>query len=122
MVLFQRNLYFPWIQRATTFSRDVQPTFFQGVQMLISIETHMTCDFLGVCVWGGGFRAPIPPLDSRMNSTEDNYIYRLAMNIADSIEGAQWLGGRVLDSRPKTADSSLTGVTALWSLGKTHLS
>ena len=50
---------------------------------------------------GGGVRAPIPPLDSRMNSTEDNYIYRLAMNIADSIEGAQWLSGRVLDSRPE---------------------
>ena len=43
--------------------------------MLISIETHTTCDFLG----GGGVRAPIPPLDLRMNSTEDNYIYRLAM-------------------------------------------
>ena len=39
--------------------------------MLISIETHMTCDFLG---GGGGVRAPIPPLDSHMNSTEDNYI------------------------------------------------
>ena len=65
--------------------------------MLISIEIHMTCDFLG----GGGVQAPIPPLNSRMNSTEDNYIYRLAMNIADSIEGAQWLSGRVLDSRPK---------------------
>ena len=48
-----------------------------------------------------GFRAPIPPLDPRMNSTEDNYIYRLVMNIADSIDGAQWLSGRVLDSRPK---------------------
>ena len=44
-----------------------------------------------------GVRAPIP----RMNSTENNYIYRLAMNIAESIEGAQWLSGRVLDSRPK---------------------
>ena len=31
-----------------------------------------------------------------------------------SLEGAQWLSGRVLDS-------SLTGVTALWSLSKTHL-
>ena len=65
--------------------------------MLISIETHITCDFPG----GGGDRAPIPPLDPRMNSTKDNYIYRLAMNIAYSIEGAQWLSGRVLDSRPK---------------------
>ena len=27
--------------------------------------------------------------------------------------GAQWLSGRVLDSRPRAADSSLTGVTAL---------
>ena len=30
-------------------------------------------------------------------------------------KGAQWLSGRALDS-------SLTGVTALWSLSKTHLS
>ena len=36
--------------------------------------------------------------------------------------GAQWLSGRVLDSRPKGSGSSLTGVTALWSLSKTHLS
>ena len=34
--------------------------------------------------------------------------------------GAQWLSGRVLDSRPRAAGSSLTGVTALWSLRKTH--
>ena len=34
--------------------------FFQGgggVQMLISIETHITCDILG----GGGVRTSIPP-------------------------------------------------------------
>ena len=36
--------------------------------------------------------------------------------------GAQWLSGRVLDSRPRAAGSSLHGVTALWSLSKTHLS
>ena len=65
MVLSQRNLYFPRIQRGSNI-----------------------------------VRAPISPLGPRMNSTEDNYIYRLAMNIADSIEGAQWLSGRVLDWRP----------------------
>ena len=97
MVLFQRNLYFPRIQRGPTFFRGVKH-FSRGVQMPISLETHMTCDFPG---GGGVVRAPIPPLDLRMNSTEDNYIYRLAMNIADSIEGAQWLSSRVLDSRPK---------------------
>ena len=85
--------------------------------MLISIETHITCDF------PGGVRVPIPPLDPRINSTEDNYIYRLAMNIADSIEGAQWLSGvECLTRDPRTAGSSLTGVTALWSLSKTYLS
>ena len=35
-------------------------------------------------------------------------------------EGAQWLSGRVLDSRPKGLN--LTGVTALWSMSKKHLS
>ena len=38
------------------------------------------------------------------------------------VYGAQWLSGRVLDSRPKGRGSSLTGVTGLWSLSKTHLS
>ena len=36
--------------------------------------------------------------------------------------GVQWLSCRVLDSRPRAAGSSLTSVTALWSLSKTHLS
>ena len=39
--------------------------FFQGgggVQMLISIDTHITCDFPG----GGGGRPPIPLLDPHM--------------------------------------------------------
>ena len=35
--------------------------------------------------------------------------------------GAQWLSGRVTRDR-RAAGSSLTGVTALWSLSKTHLS
>ena len=122
MVLFQRNQYFPRIQRGYNIFQGYPTNLFPGgggggggVQMLISIETHMTCNFLG----GEGGSGPLfPPLDSRMNSTEDNYICRLAMNIADSIEGAQWFSGRVLDSRPKDH----TGVTALWSLSKTHIS
>ena len=45
MVLLQRKLYtFPRIQRCPTFSRG-WPNFFPGgVQMLISKETHITCD------------------------------------------------------------------------------
>ena len=35
---------------------------------------------------------------------------------------AHLLSGRVLDSRPSIARSSLTGITGLWSLCKTHLS
>ena len=35
---------------------------------------------------------------------------------------AQWLSGRVLDSRPRAEGSSLTGVFVLWSSSKTHLS
>ena len=41
---------------------------------------------------------------------------------SSDFNGAQWLSGRVLDLRPKGRGSSLTGVTALWSLRKTHLS
>ena len=35
-----------------------------GVQMLISIETHITCDFPG---GGGGSGPPIPPLGPHMH-------------------------------------------------------
>ena len=35
-----------------------------GVQILISIETYITCDFRGG--GGGGFRTTYPSLDSRM--------------------------------------------------------
>ena len=38
------------------------------------------------------------------------------------IKAAQWLSGRVLDSRPRAVGSSPTGVTALCFLSKTHLS
>ena len=50
---------------------------------------------------------------------------RLAMIRKESNQtnmGAQWLSGRVLNSRRGAAGSSLTGVTAFWSLSKTHLS
>ena len=36
--------------------------------------------------------------------------------------GEQWLSGRELDSRPRGCGFERTGVTALWSLSKTHLS
>ena len=36
------------------------PTFSRGVQMLISIESHRTCDF------PGGLPSPYPPLDPHM--------------------------------------------------------
>ena len=40
----------------------------------------------------------------------------------DQPPGAQWLSGRVLDSRPRRRGSSLTSVTVLWSLSKTYSS
>ena len=66
---YRENYNFPKIQRGPTFSR-VGSTFSRGgggggdrrgVQMLISIETHITCDF----PWEG-VRTPYPPLDPHM--------------------------------------------------------
>ena len=37
-----------------------------GVQILISIETYITCDFSGGGGGGGGGRTTYPSLDSRM--------------------------------------------------------
>ena len=58
MVLLQRKRYFPRIQRG---SAGGGPTFSRGVQMLISIETHLHCDFPG-----GGSGPPISSLDPHM--------------------------------------------------------
>ena len=42
------------------------PTFTRGVQMILSIETHIcTCYFPG---GGGGVRTPYPPLDPHMGN------------------------------------------------------
>ena len=67
MVLLQRKLYF---------SKDRGgPTFLGGggesrVQVLISIETHITCDFPGVGM--GGLDPLSPPLDPHMVSLPNN--------------------------------------------------
>ena len=72
MVLLQRKLYF---------SKDRgSPTFLRGggggsrVQVLISIETHITCDFPGGGGGGGGAGPdpPSPPLDPQMVLSPDN--------------------------------------------------
>ena len=50
-------------------------SFFQGVQMLISIDTHITCDF------PGGSVPPIPPLDQHIIPLNQisQYIYLLIL-------------------------------------------
>ena len=62
MVLLQRTLYF---------SKDPEGSnIFQGggVQMLISIETHITCDFPGGGVW-----TPYPPSGSAHAMSHNPY-------------------------------------------------
>ena len=53
----EKTILFPKFQRGSTIFQG-SPTFSRGVQMLISIETHITCDFP---VGGGGSGPPIPP-------------------------------------------------------------
>ena len=73
MVSLQGKLLFQGSRGGPTFSRG--SNFFPGggVQMLISIETHITCDFPG----GGGSGHPIPPLDQHMRCSHLGlkYIY-----------------------------------------------
>ena len=59
MVISKKSITLQGFRKGPTFSRGEGPTFSRGVQMLISIETHVTCDF------PGGSRPPIPPLDLR---------------------------------------------------------
>ena len=59
MVLLQRKLYFSKDPERIQHFPDVSNFFLRGgVQMLISIETHITCDFPG----GGGGPDPLSPL------------------------------------------------------------
>ena len=44
MVISKKTIIFQGFRGGTTFSRG-GPAFSRGVQMLISIETHKTCDF-----------------------------------------------------------------------------
>ena len=63
MVSFQRKLYYSKASEGVQqFPGGGGSSYFQGVgvQMLIYIETHITCDFLG------GVRTPYPPVDPRM--------------------------------------------------------
>ena len=79
VVFFATILYFLRFKRVETFigggGGGVQLFFFffffwgggdgGGVQILISIETYITCDFSGGG-GGGGVRTTYPSLDSRM--------------------------------------------------------
>ena len=55
MVYFRKNYNFPRFQRESNIFHG-GPTFSREVQMLISIETHITCDF------PGGVLTPYPLL------------------------------------------------------------
>ena len=56
MVLLQRKLYFPKDPEGAQHFPGGSGFFQLGVQKLIYIETHMTCDFPGC----GDVRTPIP--------------------------------------------------------------
>ena len=55
-MVFKLKIIFQGFRGGLTFSGRGGPTFSRGVQMLISIETHRTCDF------PGGVRTPLSPL------------------------------------------------------------
>ena len=64
MVISKKTIIFKGFRGGPTFSRG-EGNFFHGgggggVQWVISIETHITCDFTGGGGGGGG-RTPYPP-------------------------------------------------------------
>ena len=69
MVLLQRKLYFSKNRGGPTFLGE--GVWGSRVQVLISMETHITCVFPGG--GGGGGPDPLsPPLDPHMVSSPDN--------------------------------------------------
>ena len=61
-LISKKNIIFQGFRGGSTFSRGSKFLQRGGVQMLISIETHRTCDFQGES------GPPIPPLDPCMSS------------------------------------------------------
>ena len=59
MVISKKTIIFKGFRGGPTFSRGEGNFFYGGIQWVISIETHITCDFQG----GGPH---IPPLDPHM--------------------------------------------------------
>ena len=149
MVYFKENYHFPRFQRGSNiFSRGEGPTFSGGGG---PIAYSLLNPIYNLCFPGGPGPSP-PLWISACNiflwkklAMRKSYQFwpplpwvflnvymvpgkttivawpgsKLFLNF---LMGAQWLSGRVLDSRPKGPGSSLTGVTVLWSLRKTHLS
>ena len=71
MVNFKEIYHFQGSRGGPTFSRrggvgGGGPTFFRVVQLLIPIETHMTCDF------PGGSGPPVPPSGSALGMPQSN--------------------------------------------------
>ena len=66
MVLLQRNYTYLRIHRGSNIFQGVQ-LFPGGVQMLISIEIHITCDFQG---GGVQTQTPYPPSVSAHESSQ----------------------------------------------------
>ena len=59
-LIFNPQQILQFYRGGPVFFRGGGPTFSRGVQMLISIKTHITCDF------PEGSGPPVPPLDPRM--------------------------------------------------------
>ena len=78
---YRENYTFPRIQMGSNMFQGWGPSFSRGVQMLISIETHITFDFQG----GGGGPDPLsPPLNPHMNNADlqiKSLIYSLIIGI-----------------------------------------
>ena len=86
-VYFRENYFFPKFQRGSNIFQGVQ--LFPGgggggvkVQMLISIETHITCDFPG----GGGFQTPYSPVWIRAWSGTITNQWKLYIRVVNESE------------------------------------
>ena len=124
-------LWLLWKQVATvsgmvkfTPKLDLLFFFINWVGGLLSLDRHNILEYSQTLMDRTQFN---PSMHSNDTSIDNSLLSPCAVNVFTSMVyrfylGAQWLSGRVLDLRPRGRGFSLTGVTALWSLGKTHLS
>ena len=95
------------------------------VVLILAVQTLMKCSIMLHFIWVFTvYQSTHLGVSSKQRvKVHDNVTFLLKyLLLKKAIMGAQWLSGRVLDSRPRGSGFEPHWRHCLWSLSKTHLS